>query len=181
MLLRIALLLALSSCPEGPSPRPRCAVVGDASKPIALLPIAADASGSLHALHDGDAVQLQVPSQGGFVIYAGVAATNLNRCLQSTAQLIDVATGKPLTGLDQRNADLVNEEAGYFWPPDLFETPNIPACPDALHVGVANRSATLRVDVVDQDGRTGRAEVRITPVCSDATCACICGPDPTHC
>ena len=114
--------------------------------------------------------------------YAGVAATNLNRCLLSAAELIDPASGSPLTNLDQRNADLVDEQAGYFWPPDIFQTPNIPACPDALHVGVVNRSAILRVDVQDIDGRTGRAEVRVTPVCGDdKSCACLCGPNPTHC
>ncbi|MCA1829223.1 MAG: hypothetical protein ABR567_03810 [Myxococcales bacterium] len=181
MLLRTAVLLALFSCPPGPAPHPPCGFVGDATRAVALLPIAAGADGLLRALHDGDEVQLQKPPQGGFVIYAGVAATNLNRCLQSTAELIDVASGQPLTGIDQRNADLVDEHVGYFWPPDIFQTPNIPACPDALHVGVVNRSAILRVDVTDTDGRTGRAEVHVTPVCSDASCTCICGPNPTHC
>jgi len=181
VLLKLAPLLAIFSCP-GPVPRPPCGIVGNIAAPVALLPIAADGNGNLHALHDGDTVLLQRPSQGGFVIYAGVAATNLNRCLLSTAELIDPATGNPLTNLDQRNADLAIEQAGYFWPPDVFQTPNIPACPDALHVGVVDRSAILRVDVADIDGRTGRAEVRVTPVCGDdKSCACICGPNPTHC
>jgi hypothetical protein len=182
VLLRTALLLALFSCPQDPATHPPCGIVGDATKPIALLPVAADASGTLHALHDGDDVLLQKPSQGGFVIYAGVAATNVNRCLRSTAQLIDRAGGQPLTGIDQRNTDLLGEQAGYFWPQSIFQTPNIPACPDALHVGVVGRAAILRVDVLDTDGRTGRVEVLVTPVCSgDASCTCVCGPDPTHC
>ena len=182
MLLRLAPLLAIGICQaDPPPPHPACAVVGDATQPVALLPIAADANGAFHALHDGDTVLLQRPSQGGFVIYAGAAATNLNRCLLSTAELIDSASGNPLTNLDQRNVDLVSEQAGYFWPPDLFQTPNIPACPDALGVGVVNRSAILRVEVKDNDGRTGRVEVHVTPTCSDASCTCICGPDPTHC
>ena len=181
MLLKVAALLALFSCPRT-SPHPPCGIVGDAARPVALLPIAADGAGNLHALHDGDSLQLQRPPQGGFVIYAGVAATNLNRCLLSAAELIDPASGSPLTNLDQRNADLAIDQAGYFWPPDVFQTPNIPACPDALHVGVVNRSAILRVDVQDIDGRTGRAEVRVTPVCGDdKSCACLCGPNPTHC
>jgi len=182
VLLKIAPLLAIFSCP-GPVPRPPCGVVGDATQPVALLPIAADGDHNLHALHDGDTVQLQRPPQGGFVIYAGVAATNLNRRLLSSAELIDAATGQPLTNLDQRNADLAIEQDGYFWPPEIYQTPNIPACPDALHVGVVNHAAILRVDVLDMDGRAGRAEVHVTPVCGagDKSCACLCGPNPTHC
>ena len=181
MLLRVLPLLAIGICQATPPSHPACAIVGDVSNPIQLLPISADANGVFHALHDGDTILLQRPPQGGFVIYAGAAAANLNRCLLSTAELIDPASGSPLTNLDQRNVDLVSEQSGYYWPPDVFETPNIPACPDALHLGVVNRSAILRVDVKDADGRTGRVEVQVTPVCSDASCTCICGPDPTQC
>ncbi|MGZ6142393.1 MAG: hypothetical protein ACXWLM_03590 [Myxococcales bacterium] len=184
MLLRLLLLLALAGCP-GPQRPPSCTVQGDAAQPVELLPIAADGSGNLHALHDGDTVLLQKPSQGGFVVYAGAAARNLDPCLvQLTAELIDPSTGNPLTGLDQRQADLVSQSGGYWWPAsELGDLANIPSCPDALHVGVVGRPAILRVDVLDATGRGARVETRVTPVCpaGDATCACVCGPDPGGC
>ena len=184
MLLRLAPLVLLLGCP-GPQPPATCAVLGDAAQPVALLPFAADAQGALHALHDGDTVLLQKPPQGGFVIYAGAAARNLSPCaVQYTAELIDPSTGNPLTGLDQRHADLVSASGGYWWPASgLGQLANIPSCPDALHVGVVGRSTILRVDVLDSGGRGARVETQVTPVCpaGDSSCACVCGPDPTGC
>jgi hypothetical protein len=162
-------------------PRP----AGDLSQPLQLLPISLDAQGALHALHDGDPVLLQKPPQGGYVIYAGAAARNLEACAAVvTAQLIDVSSGTPITGLDQRNADFTDASAGFFWPSNAFaQTPNIPSCPDALHQGVVGRKAILRADVTDANQRTARVEVRVTPACpaGDSHCPCICGPNPGGC
>jgi len=190
MLLRRAALLALlCGCP-GPQPvapgpctpqRP----AGDLSQPVQLLPITLDGQGALHALHDGDPVLLQTPPQGGYVIYAGVAALNLEACgAVITAQLLDATSGTPVTGLDQRSVDFTVASAGYFWPADGYtQTANIPSCPDALHLGVVGRSAILRVDVSDANQRTARVEVNVTPACGagDARCACLCGPNPAGC
>jgi hypothetical protein len=189
MLLRCAALLLLCACP-GPTPPPpeKCVpprLVGDLSQPLQLLPISLDAAGTLHALQDGDTVLLQKPPQGGYVIYAGAAARNLEACAAViTAQLVDVASGAPITGLDQRNVNFTVASAGYFWPSNGFtQTPNIPSCPDALHQGVVGRSAILRADVTDASQRTARVEVRVKPVCAadDSRCPCICGPNPSGC
>lgn len=188
MLLRIAAIALLVAC-DGPAAPPRgCQPprpVGDLSQPVALLPIALDGQGALGALHDGDTVLLQRPPQGGYVIYAGAAARNLEACgAQITAQLLDAATGVPITGLDQRQADFTVESGGYFWPANGFtQAANIPSCPDALHQGVVGRSAVLRVEVKDAAQRAARVEVKVTPVCppGDARCPCLCGPNPAAC
>ncbi len=159
--------------------------MGDLSQPVQLLAIALNSQGVLQALHDGDSVLLQKPPQGGYVIYAGAAGRNLEACKAViTAQLIDPASGAAITGLDQRDADLTVASAGYFWPENgITQTPNIPSCPDALHLGVVGRSAILRVDVTDANQRTARIEVNVTPACAagDSHCPCNCGPNPGGC
>ncbi len=185
MLLRCAPLALLLACPGPSTPPAQCGFEGDAAKSIELIAFAADASGALHEVHAGDSVLLQRPSQGGFVVYAGAAARNLEICgVQYTAELIDPSSGSPLTGLDQRRADLTVANGGYYWPgAGLSHVANIPSCPDALHVGVAGKSAVLRVDVLDSAGRSARIEVNVTPVCpsGDASCPCVCGPNPGGC
>ena len=188
MLLRTAALLLLVAC-DGPAPAPsQCRPprpVGDLSQPVALLPIALDAQGVLRALHDGDTVLLQQPPQGGYVIYAGAAARNLEACgAEVTAQLLDASTGASITGLDQRRADFTVESGGYWWPANGHtQAANVPSCPDALHQGVVGRSAVLRVDVRDAAQRSARVEVRVTPACpaGDVRCPCLCGPNPSAC
>jgi len=149
-----------------------------------LEAIAVDTSGALSPLHDGDAVLLMKPPQGGYVIYAGAAARNLPSCGATvTAYLIDSASGTPLTNLDQRRADFTLQSGGFWFPAQIYsQTPNIPACPDALHVGVAGRSATLHVEVADAQSRKGSVDARVVVSCAgDARCVCVCGPDPSKC
>jgi hypothetical protein len=187
VLLRCALLALLCGCP-GPQPAPQCApqrAQGDLSQSVALIPIALDPGGTLRALHDGDSIVLQRPPQGGYVLYAGAAARNVEACGATlTAQLIDPASGAPMTGLDQRRTDFVVAQDGYFWPANGFtQTGNIPACPDLIGGGVLGRDAILRVDVTDANARGARAEVRVKAVCpgGDSGCACLCGPAPGKC
>jgi hypothetical protein len=149
-----------------------------------LLPIAQDAQGNLVVLHDGDPLVVHIPPQGGYVFYAGVAARNLEACgVQVTADLIDPASGQAMTGLDMRVTNLVEPRNGFYWPAGVFGVANIPACPDALHLGVVNRRAILRMDVLDAQGRGARLELPVTPACppGDSRCACICGPDAGRC
>jgi len=183
VLLRHAALIALAACGANP-PDPCAAPVGDPSQPIELQAVAVDASGSILALHDGDTLLLQKPPQGGYVIYAGAAARNLMPCGATvTAYLLDRSTGAALTNLDQRRADFT-VAAGGFWQSaqPYAQTPNIPACPDALDVGVAGRPATLHVTVSDAQARSASVDVDVTASCGgDPACACVCGADPAHC
>ena len=189
MLLRSGALLALlCGCPRPTIGPPQCTpqrVQGDLAQPVQLLPITLDGNGNLNALHDGDSLLLQKPPQGGFVLYAGAAARNVEACnAMLTAQLLDAATSLPITGIDQRPTAFVVERDGYFWPVDGYtQAGNIPACPDVLGKGVLARNAILRVDVTDAGGRSARVEVSVKAVCEsgDQDCACACGPTPGKC
>lgn len=193
MLLKVSpLLILLAACPQadagpvpdaGPEPDAGTAgcpiqhVVGDASAPIDLQLLSL-----LGPLRDGDSIALSIPPQGGFVIYAGARARNLRACgVVMSAHLIDPQTGLALTNLDGRPSDLLQETSGYWGPAtaDLeFDLPNIPACPDALGVGIADREASLEVTVTDAAGKTAKASVRVVPRCNGQPgCACICGPN----
>ena len=185
MLLKVALLSCALACAPAPQPPGPCAPVGDLSKPVALIAIAPDAQGTLHELHGGDALLLQKPPQGGYVAFAGVAATNLNACaVQITGELLDAATGSPITGLDQRQVHLTVPSGGYYWPANPYlQTANIPSCPDALQQGLVGRATILRLQVRDVSGRSAQLDVQVTPTCAagDSRCACLCGPNPQGC
>ena len=189
MLLKVGLLALLLGCP-GPAPLPpvRCdaqAVAGDLAQPMKLQAIAVDAHGSLVEVPDGGSLFLQRPPQGGYVIYAGVAALNLTACgAQVSAELIDPQSGNALTGLDTRSGNFTSLQGGFYWPTQgVSELPNIPSCPDHLHVGVVNHAAVLHVEVTDANGKKGKLDLNVTPACQagDGACPCICGPNPTGC
>ena len=183
MFLRVAPLLFAIACERDAGNA--CVAVGDPRLAIELLPVAVNDAGALVPLHDGDGLLLQKPPQGGYVIYAGAAARNLQACgAQVTAYLIDRASGKPLTNLDQRKTDFTVENGGYFFTSSPYsQTPNIPACPDALRVGVLGADATLHVEVLDAQSRSAAVEVRVHAACpaGDVKCPCLCGSNPTGC
>lgn len=183
LLRRLPALLCAAACGQA-RPPPTCEFAGDAAQPVQLEAFALDASGAPAVLREGDAVLLQRPPQGGYVIYAGVAARNLEPCgVTVTAYLIDRATGNALTNLDQRRADLTSQSNGYGFPAQSYtQTPNIPACPDALHAGVVGRAAILHAELTDARSRGATIEVGVIASCaSDARCACLCGPNPSQC
>ena len=184
MLLRLALVFGIVACDGAKHPDPCLTAAGDPSQAIQLPPVTVNASGALQPLGDGDPVLLQKPPQGGYVIYAGANARNLMPCGATvTAYLIDRASGNALTNLDLRRADFTQAAGGYWQTAQPYsQTPNIPSCPDALHAGIAGRDATLHVDVADSQSRHASVEVHVTASCGgDAACACVCGPDPSHC
>src|SRR5262249_19886833 len=116
VLLRVALLLALLQC--SPAPRGNCAqkAVGDSSKPMALTVITIEPGGNVAIVNPGDPLYLQAPPQGGFVIYAGVAGTNLQQCdVDVRAELIDPVSGNAISNLDEREADLTAPKDGIYY------------------------------------------------------------------
>ena len=188
-----ALLAVLLACPGPGKPPPKqCAAaepVGDAQKPIELLPFGFDEVGQRVLLINRSPLYLAIPGQGGYVLYAGVAARNLDGCNpRLQAQLVDKVSGKALTGFDERSLHLVAAEDGFWYPAKAAlasrgEVANIPACPDALHQGVAGRIATLHLEVEDTNGKKASLDLEVVPTClrEDQRCACLCGPDPGGC
>jgi len=143
----------------------------------------------------GDPVPLIEPPQGGFVIYAGIRLRNLDPCgVVLTGELVDPSTGTATSNRDRREADLEEEPgsgggdgggggAAWFRPShleSLATIPNVPACPDALGVGVEGVPALLRVKAADRGGRSITVEPRVVPTCgpggAQEFCRCTCGP-----
>jgi hypothetical protein len=186
---RAPLLLALflCGCPHwfNPTRHTPCVpgVVGDASAKLELEALGLDASGAAHVLQDGDPLLFHVPGQGGYVLFAGAGARNLEGCGAAvTAQLIDPASGNPITNKDQRPVDFEVESGGFWVPADdslTAQLANIPACPDALGQGFTGRTATLQVTVQDAGGRSATITRKVVPTCpaGDKQCACVCGPN----
>ena len=188
MLLKCAPLLLLLGCPTPEGVPDGGCFVGEADGAVELLPIAVDEQGGMFAIADGGSLVLQRPPQGGYVLFAGAAARNLDGCgVSMSAQLLDPATGQSASNLDRRPASLTQAREGYFWPQPAnarSQVNNIPVCPDALHSGgITGHTVILRVDAQDVTGRTGHVELPVVPVCrpGDANCACICGPNPGGC
>jgi hypothetical protein len=181
VLLRFLALCSLIACSPGNDGPRNCSqhALGDASQPMQLAGLTIDINGNAIALPNGGTLLLQRPPQGGYVVYAGVAATNLEACQVSvTAELLDPASGNPLSNLDGRMADLTVANGALYSPSNGYSMiPNIAACPDALGTFIAGKSATLRVDATDAAGKTGRLEMPVTVQCiqGDSACACTCG------
>jgi hypothetical protein len=179
MLLKLLSLALVCAC-SGPQPR-SCAFAGDAARPIELQAIALDAAGNAAPVSNGGPLLLERPPQGGFVVFAGARARNLRPCnVQMAAELVDPASGKPVSELSSRGADLVDAVGGYLQPAHdalRFELPNIAACRDLSGAGVLGRRLLLRVDVTDSGGRHARIDQPVVPACpqGDSGCASSCG------
>jgi hypothetical protein len=181
--LRWLLLVTLvTGCPQKHDV-PTCEqhAIGDDSQPIQLTPITIDQTGQALPVPDGGAVYLQAPPQGGYVSYAGVAATNLQACdVQVTGEFLDPSSGTPLSNLDGRSNDFINPRDGTYYPENNYSMiPNIPVCPDALGGHLVGKSATLRVDVTDANGKKARLDWPVIVSClpNDYNCECSCGGD----
>ena len=185
----LALAALLCGCTGPNFPRARqdagpCvqSVVGNASAAIELEPFAI-VGGQPKVLHAGDPIPLLVPGQGGYIVYAGARARNLLACdAFITAQLLDPDTGQAATGLSGRSVSFVDSPDGYYQArgDDLeSESPNIPACPDQLGLGVAGRTLVLQISVQDSAGKIGKVSIKVVPQCppGDPHCACVCGPN----
>jgi hypothetical protein len=177
--------LGLAACSgAGDCPLP---FAGDPSQPVEADVFAVDTTAGQRflAVHDGDAIPLLPPPQGGFVLFVGAKLRNVDACqVSQTAELRDPATGAALPGVDHRLGDLELQPDGWYWPTParvLQVTPNIDACPNFLPRGVASQPALLDLHVVDRGGRSATLTRSVVPTCPDgelkAFCECACGPD----
>jgi predicted small lipoprotein YifL len=169
------ILLALAGCGQRPA------------GPISLTPAEYDPlTRALTPLADGADVHLQIPPQGGAVLFIGAEATNLSDgSIQLDAKLtVDGA----LVGEDRRVANWV-KTGGHFAPPldSYVAMPNVPVCPAGGLVAV-DRPARLKLELSDGD-RRGSVEIGVTARCAqteptvEALCVCECAADfmPGHC
>jgi hypothetical protein len=179
-LLGLLSLLATAGCKGGPAP---CTTfIGSPQQPIEGTLITVDKNGALVDVAAGDAVLLQPPPQGGYVVYAGARARNLKACnVDFQGQLIDMATGG-LAGFDRRQANLVAGPDGWGRPDgsQFANLANVNPCPDPSPNDVQGRTLLLQMQLTDQDGRTLKLSTPVVPQCQlddpgvQANCVCTC-------
>src|SRR5437868_15357474 len=104
-----ALWVVALLCAGCPSP-PRCAAgfIGDPKLPPELQMLITDGASQMFSLvMMGQPANVQPPPQGGYVLYVGAQARNLDACGVSVqGQLRDPATNDQL-GFDARTANLI--------------------------------------------------------------------------
>jgi hypothetical protein len=173
---------------DGPPPEvdaPIACPSGDRTMPIELAALWADGAAQIHELADGAEVDLLPPFQGGYVIYVGVKAKNVDGCnVQLTAALRDTGNNQVIA-LEQRPVHLDAQADGWATPTSAYnDLANVPACPNAGAISDVDESTwqlELRLDEVG--GRTATAILAVAPVCRPGGpgelegCQCQCDAD----
>jgi hypothetical protein len=178
------LALAAAGCPQKPV---KCQepFAGDPSQPLEAEAVL-DVNGQLVDVAAGQVVDVEPPPQGGYVVYAGVRARNLDPCgVYQRAQFRDAATLAAVPDLDGRNSDLHATGDGWWAPgslSDFSSLPNVPVCPDHTGGTPLGRRLVLEVTVTDRGGRSARVtSPAVTlrcppgPCFADCTCTCAAG------
>ncbi len=177
-------LLLLAGCPK--PDQCQQPFFGDATQPMQIQPVLDVVMGTTAKLidvSDGDAVDLLPPPQGGFGVFAGARAKNLDPCdAQVRGRLRDPATMQIIKE-NARTVDLAADGSGWLSPTaasSFANVANIVACPDELGAGVADRALLLEVTLTDRGGRSATVTRTVTARCpQDAChdeCQCVCGP-----
>ncbi len=185
MFLRAALALlalALAGCP---SDRCKVGFIGDPAKPVELELVFTDGiAADVSPLAAMQAVPLEPPPQGGYVMYIGAKARNLDACGALVRGDYFDENGIQ-AGMDERSTNLVARGDGWGWPDaqHLSEIPNLSACPDVSHLDIQGHPYSLRIRVTDRSGRTAMLSTPIVPTCAlsnpavQADCVCQCSAD----
>ena len=117
---------------------------------------------------------LQVPPQGGHVVYVGARVRNLEGCrLELSASLFEPGSGA-LETEERRRVDL--DSSGMSDPADPANFANVPACPNFGARDIAGPQWRLTVEAKQRDGRKASATVPVVLSCETggADCACEC-------
>lgn len=172
----------------GGSPKARCTETfsGDPAAGVEVVPglVVADA---FSPLHDGDAVPLVTPPQGGHVAFVAARARNVAPCGLS----LKATLRSPRTGLiaaeEERTIDYapIPGSGGWAEPAldDITNVANVPTCPDYGAESVVDEPYTLEVTVTDRQGRVGKASLSVVPRCEQSeaydivACRCECSAD----
>ena len=137
----------------------------------------------LAAVADGDSIPMEPPPQGGYVMYIGAAARNVDGCnINLAGTLRDPQTGSEL-GFDARDTNLVvgSDGWGRSDATDNSNESNVNACPDYTPADRVNGTFELEMKVTDRGGRTASVSHSVKLVCDPsltgaelANCMCTC-------
>jgi len=148
-------------------------VFGDLTKPAALTVIQRMPDGGVEDVQG--TLLLQVPPQGGHVVYVGVRMTNFEGCRLDLAASVFVADGGPLETEEKRRVDL--GDAGFSDPSDPANFANVPVCPNFGSHEIVGTEWTLVVEAAQRDGRSVKTALPVRFSCDAGgwDCACECG------
>jgi hypothetical protein len=167
--------------------KPDCSpVIGDLSLPIEIIPIDA----TLTDIAEGAAIMLDVPIQGGIVIYAGARARNLDGCNARVIAALRDLDSHQVIGLEERPTILRTDSGGWGAPVGApqYALANIAVCPNVT--GTHDLFATpwqLEVRIETADHRSATITRTVTPMCGppngfvDCPCECAAGWQPGQC
>lgn len=156
---------------------------------------------TLSLLSDGDAIELQPPIQGGWVLFVGAVVRNfssrggsllgeLRRAKAADGSLLSQPGGVLYS--DERTAPLSALPAGFVAPssdgtapwrltmPNPNDTSNIATCPNPLDLDIVDGTFFLQVTYRDKLGRSATSYRKVIPRCvqadpqANAACRCEC-------
>ena len=163
------------TCPAG--------FIGDSTQaPEAVLLITDGVSHVLKEVHQGDAIPLEPPPQGGYVFYVGAKVRNVDACgIQLAGTLRDPDSGDRI-GYDARTTDLLLTADGWGQPDpgNNANVANVNGCPDYGAKDVQGKPYQLEMYATDRSGRTAKVTASVVPTCMQSNplvqqdCLCNC-------
>lgn len=159
-------------CPSG--------FLGDPAATPSFTFLARTAAGTAAEIVESDGAPLLPAPQGGFVLFAGIRATNVDSCALNVTGALRDETTNLVIGLEGRPIRLVATSGGYGVPDDpagLENWSNIPVCPSAAATrGILGTSYRLEMQITDRGGRTASGSLHVVPFCGDASqyCMAVC-------
>lgn len=174
-------MLLLTGCPT--PPKCPAGFIGDPNKPPEGILVYTNGRDSiLHDVQPGEAIPLEPPPQGGYVMYVAARIKNMDACgIEFRGRLRDTATGNQV-GFDGRTATLVKTADGYGTPDPTNNAnlANINGCPDYTAKDIHLESYDLEVTVIDKQGRKLELKHSVVPTCMLSSpdvqrdCECTC-------
>jgi len=134
----------------------------------------------LAPLADGGTIPLEMPPQGGYVVFAGLRVHNANLCGASVqAALRDPCSGR-VVGIERRPVAWRIADDGFAEPAqplEISDFANVPACPNAgISHDVDGHPLQLELRLYEASGRETERTLTVTPTCpsDDDYCLCAC-------
>jgi hypothetical protein len=174
-----------AGCPS--SPKCKAGFIGDPTQtPQAVMVWTDGVSQQLGEVSDGQAIPLEPPPQGGYVMYLAARILNMDACVTFSGNLKDPDNGHQV-GYDARGSTVVQRPDGWGWPDPSSNAnlSNVNGCPDYTPKDVHGKPYTLEMTVQDKSGHTAFVSQTIVPTCmlsdpaTQADCICTCSANYT--
>lgn len=178
---QLSCLIAIAGCSsqsEAIDAGAQCPV-GDPSAPAQLEIVNLDANLEVVKTTPNAPVPLVAPPQGGWIVFLGARATNLDGCrVNLTTSFRDVPDG-PIIQVDRRPTQL--DDTGDGWAITRTSMAgNLPICPQLTATrNLHDEPYEITVTLEDAYGQRASQSMVIVPVCPnpDATGRCLCECD----